>query len=673
MVKIIVTLGALAATALAGSVTDFPKEVADLMDPTVDPCTDFYKYACGGWIKSAVIPADRSTTDTSFSVIAAKNDVVIKQILAAGHPKLSEYYNSCKDEASLTALGVTPIADDLKAIRSANSTTEILHTVAKLSKKNVPAFTQPAVYPDKMDATTNVLYSFQAPLTFEEIDYYTDASIWGFLQPLFEQYIVSLFTLGGGKSAGDAKAAAKVIMDFERQFAGVQLSKLEAMEAVTANYNAMSYAEAATKYPLTVGIQLEEYGFNIHNGCLDTSNKIILQDLGFFDRVEKLVAGLSLTDLQTIAEYKLLNTFSTSLTPALATANWNLFGKVINGQKAEPTREARCSADVQTALGEIVGDHYVKAMFDATAAKRADEMVLALEASYKIGIQNATWLDDETRKNGITKLSKFVHLIGAPENPQMYPGISLDAKDYVGNRNKINTFDTEANLKMIGTPVDRKKWSSPASEVNAWYSPRLNSITFPAAILQTPFFSGKSDPAQNFGAIGMVIGHEITHGFDNSGRNFDGDGNLKPWWTDETALKFNEKAKCIADQYSGFVAKSEVTGQTLGKVNGRLTLGETIADNGGLKTAFRAYQTYTQTNPSAFTKEVGDKVFFLSFAQGWCSKNTDAYIQRMLKDVHPPGNFRIYGAVQNNDAFAAAFNCPVNSAMNPTKKCYLWE
>ncbi|KDO20532.1 hypothetical protein SPRG_21260 [Saprolegnia parasitica CBS 223.65] len=584
MVKIIISLGALAATALAGSVTEFPKEMADLMNTTADPCTDFYQYACGGWIENAVIPDDRSTTDTSFSVIAAKNDAVIKNILAAGHSKLTEYYNSCKDEARLNELGVTPIADDLKAIRSANSTTEILHTVAKLSKKNVPAFTQPAVYPDKMDATTNVLYSFQAPLTFDELDYYKNKDIWALLQPFYEQYIVSLFTLGGGKSAGDAKAAAKIVMDFERQFAGVQLSKLEAMEAVTANYNAMSYAEAATKYPLTVGIQLEEYGFNIHNGCLDTSNKIILQDLGFFDRVEKLVA-----------------------------------------------------------------------------------------ASYKIGIQNATWLDDETRENGITKLSKFVHLIGAPENPQTYPGVSLDAKDYVGNRNKINTFDTEANLKMIGTPVDRKKWSSPASEVNAWYSPRLNSITFPAAILQTPFFSGNSDPAQNFGAIGMVIGHEITHGFDNSGRNFDGDGNLKPWWTDETALEFNKKAKCISDQYSGFVAKSEVTGETLGYVDGRLTLGETIADNGGLKTAFRAYQTYTQTNPSKFTKEVGDKVFFLSFAQGWCSKNTDKYIERMLKGVHPPGNFRVYGAVQNNDAFATVFNCPVNSAMNPTKKCYLWE
>ncbi|OQR91069.1 endothelin-converting enzyme, metalloprotease family M13 [Achlya hypogyna] len=673
MVKIIVSVGALVATALAGSVTEFPKEVADLMDEMANPCTDFYKYACGGWYKNAVIPADRSTTDTSFSAIAAKNDEVIKQILASNYPKLGEYYASCKDEAKLTALGVTPIADDLKSIQSANSTTAILQIAAQLSKKNVPAFTQPAVYPDKKDATTNVLYSFQAPLTFDDLDYYKDPSIWGFLKPLYEQYIVTLFTLGSGKSAADAKAGAKVVMDFERQFAGVQLSKLEAMEAVTSTYNPMSYYEAATKYPLTVGIQLQEYGFNIRDGCLGATNKIILQDLSFFDRVEKLVAGLSLEDLKIITEFKLLNTFSTSLTPALATANWNLFGKVINGQKAEPSRESRCSTDIQTTLGEIVGDYYVKAMFDKTAATRADEMVLALEASFKQGIQNATWLDEETRKNGLTKLSKFVHLIGAPENPQKYPTLSLDGGDYVGNRNKIWTFDTDANLALIGTKVDRHKWSSPASEVNAWYSPRLNSITFPAAILQTPFFSGKADAAQNFGAIGMVIGHEITHGFDNSGRNFDGDGNLNPWWSDETSLEFNKKASCIANQYSKFDAKSEVTGQSLGKVNGRLTLGETIADNGGLKTAFRAYQTYIQTNPSKFTKEVGEKVFFLSFAQGWCSKNTDKYIQRMLKDVHPPGIFRVYGAVQNNDAFAKTFNCPVNSEMNPSEKCYLWE
>ncbi|OQS05816.1 endothelin-converting enzyme, metalloprotease family M13 [Thraustotheca clavata] len=672
MVKIIASLSALAVAALAGSVSDFPKEIADLMDPTADPCTDFYQYACGGWYKNAVIPADRSTTDTSFTVIGDKNDKIIRDILSANNPKLTEYYNSCKDEAALTAIGVTPIADDLKNIRSANSTNSILEVAADLAKKNVPAFTQPYVYADKKDATTNVLYAFQAQLTLDQ-EYYTDSGTWNYLKPLYEQYIVTLLMLGGNKSEADARKAAKLIMDFELQFAGVQLSKLEAMEAEVSSYNPMSYADANQKYPLSIGIQLKQFGFNIHEGCMDNTNKIILQDLSLFDRIEKLVAAQSVEDLKTIVEFKLLNAYSTSLTPALATANWKLFGKVINGQKAEPSREKRCSDDIQTMLGELVGDYFVKASFDSTSAKRADEMVLALEASFKQGIQNATWLDTETRKNGLTKLSKFVHLIGSPENPQTYPTLSLDAKDYVGNRNKINSQDTANNLALIGTKVDRHKWSSPASEVNAWYSPRLNSITFPAAILQIPFFNGKFEPAQNFGAIGMVIGHEITHGFDNSGRNYDGDGNLNPWWSDETALEFNKKAQCIVDQYSGFDVISELTGQSLGHVNGRLTLGETIADNGGLKTAFRAYQNYIQSNPTKFTQETGDKVFFLSFAQGWCSKNTDKYLQRILLDVHPPGKYRVYGAVQNNDAFAAAFKCPANSNMNPSKKCYLWE
>ncbi|OQR91056.1 endothelin-converting enzyme, metalloprotease family M13 [Achlya hypogyna] len=668
MVKIIASVSALAATALAGNVAEFPKEVSSLMDQTVDPCTNFYEYACGGWYKNVVIPADRATVDTSFSVLGNKNDAVIRQIIDAKYPKLREYYESCTDEATLTSLGLAPIAEDMQSLRT-NSTTSLLRAAAELSKKGVPAFTELQVFPDNDDATTNVLYTSQVAMTLEH-EYYVTPEKWDRVRPSYEAYLIALFTAAGNT---DPAAAAKVVMDFELTLAGVQLSKLEMLEAKTSKYNPMSYAEAATKFPLSVGIQLQAYGFNIHDSCIDATNKVILYDLDFFDRMEALLKKQSVSTLQTVMEFAVLHTNAPYLTPALATANWNLFGKAIRGQKMEPSREKKCTADIQKVLGELVSDYFVKATFSKEAATRADEMVLALEASFKQGIQNATWLDEDTRKNGLTKLSKFVHLIGAPENPQKYPTLALDSKTYVDNRNKVKEFDLAANLALLGTKVDRHKWSSPASEVNAWYDPSLNSITFPAGILQSPFFDGSFDASQNFGAIGMVIGHEITHGFDNSGRNYDGDGNVNDWWSDETSLEFNKKAKCIVDQYGAFDVKSEITGKSLGFVDGRLTLGETIADNGGLKTAFRAYREYTRTSPSKFTQETADKVFFLSFAQGWCSKNTDKYLELILEDEHPPGKFRVFGAVQNNDAFAKAFNCPANSAMNPTKKCYLWE
>ncbi|OQS05811.1 endothelin-converting enzyme, metalloprotease family M13 [Thraustotheca clavata] len=670
MVKITVTLGALASAALAGTVSELPKEMTALMDLSADPCNDFYQYACGGWYKQVTIPADRATTDTSFSVLGDKNDAVIRQILTSNYPKVSDYYNSCMDIRTLTSLGTTPIADDLKSIRSSTSVKDLLHVAAQLSKKGVLAFTQPTVYPDAKDATTNALYSAQAPSTLAR-ELYVNPQYWRVVQPAYKQYIVSLMSLAG-KSATVGTAAAKTIIDFELQLAGVQLSKLELLEAKTSNYNPMSYCDASVKYPLTVGAQLREYGFST-DGCTNTSGKIILNDLDFFDRVESLVSKQSLDTLKTIFEFKVLHTNAPSLAPTFATANWKLFGKLIQGQSVEPSREKKCTADIQTALGDLVSDYFVKSTFDSTSATRAEEMVLALEASFKQGIENATWLDDETREKALTKLSKFVHLIGAPEKPETYASLSFNNKEYINNRNKINLYDTTANLALVGTKVDRHKWSSPASEVNAYYAPSVNSITFPAGILQAPFFSGKFDPAQNFGGIGMVIGHEITHGFDNSGRNYDGDGNVNDWWSDETSLEFNKKAKCIMDQYGAFQVKSEQTGQSLGNVNGRLTLGETIADNGGLKTAYRAFHEYIKTKPSKFTDETGDKVFFLSFAQNWCSKNTDEYLNLILQDEHPPGKFRIYGAVQNNDAFAKTFKCPANTKMNSSKKCYLWE
>ncbi|KAF0742255.1 hypothetical protein AaE_008625 [Aphanomyces astaci] len=294
-------------------------------------------------------------------------------------------------------------------------------------------------------------------------------------------------------------------------------------------------------------------------------------------------------------------------------------------------------------------------------------------SSFSTGIATADWLDNSTRANAQTKLSKYEHLLGGPEKPQLYPTLTLDSKTYLKNRWKVSQVNIDTNLKLNGQPVDKRKFDMPPQTVNARYKRIENQIVFPAGILRAPYFDLKYDAAQNFGGIGGVIGHEITHGFDHRFRNYDGDGNLNPWWSSATNITFNTKAQCLSDQYAKFVVNSDLTGAELGNISGQLALGEAIADNGGLKTSFRAYHEYLKKFPSQYTEETGDKLFYLSFAQVRCSKNSDSYLRGSLGWKHPPDRFRVTGALQNNAEFARVFNCPIGSKLNPSKKCLLWE
>ncbi|RHY90439.1 hypothetical protein DYB35_013894, partial [Aphanomyces astaci] len=369
---------------------------------------------------------------------------------------------------------------------------------------------------------------------------------------------------------------------------------------------------------------------------------------------EALLTNTTLDDLRTIVEYKLIHASSKYLTPEFRTANWNFFGKSKQfGVAVEPTREAFCAKEVDDVLGELLGQDFQDTVWSADTAKATDELVKALKSSFSTGIATADWLDNSTRNNAQTKLSKYVHLLGGPENPQLYPILTLDSKTYLKNRWKVSQVNIDTNFKLNGQPVDKRKFDMPPQTVNAQYTHR--------------------EPNCNFGGIGMVIGHEITHGFDNRFRNYDGAGNLNPWWSNATDIAFKTKAQCISDQYGKFVVHSDQTGAALGNVSGQRTLSETIADNGGLKTSFRAYHEYLKKFPSQYTEEAGDKLFYLSFAQLWCVKNKDSSLRASLSRNYPPGRFRVTGALQNNAEFARVFKCPIDSTLNPSKKCLLWE
>ncbi|RHZ30989.1 hypothetical protein DYB37_012066 [Aphanomyces astaci] len=267
----------------------------------------------------------------------------------------------------------------------------------------------------------------------------------------------------------------------------------------------------------------------------------------------------------------------------------------------------------------------------------------------------------------------MLHLLGGPEKPQLYPTLTLDSKSYLNNRWKMSQVKIDINLKLNSQSVDRYKFGKATHEATTLYRPHENKIILPVGILQKPFFDAQFDATQNFGAIGMVIGHEITHGFDNTGRYYDGDGKLKQWWSSASSASFNTKVQCIRDQYDNFVVKSEVTDTVLGKVSGETSLGENIADNGGLKSSFRAYREYLKEFPSQYTEEAGVKLFYLSYARAWCFKNTHGQILDKFWRTHTLERYRVTGALQNNPEFARVFQCPTDSYLNPSKKCLLWE
>ncbi|RLO13687.1 hypothetical protein DYB28_012805 [Aphanomyces astaci] len=393
------------------------------------------------------------------------------------------------------------------------------------------------------------------------------------------------------------------------------------METVVFTYTAFTYYELDQKYPLLIGTWLKANGFNVHKQC--STDWVGLYSLRSLNNTEALLKNTTLDDLRTIVEYKLIHASFNHLTPEFRTANWNFFGKIIDGEK----------------VNQLVNNSASPKPWS-----RPSPLVLPPTTGWT------------TRANAQTKLSKFVYLLGGPENPQLYPTLTLDSKSYMNNRWKVSQVNIDTNLKLAGQPVDNRKFDVPPQTVNANYTPpSLNQILHPAGILQSPYFDVQFDAAQYFGATGVHIGHEITHGFDNIGRNYDGDGKLNPWWSNATdTTTFKQKAQCFSDQNDKFVVNSEVTGDVLGNVNGELSL-------------------YLKKIQSQYAEGAGDKLFYLSFAQARCSKNTDARLNTHLTGPHPPDRFRVTGALQNDAEFARVFKCPTDSYLNPSNKCLLWE
>ncbi|RHZ38987.1 hypothetical protein DYB31_015955, partial [Aphanomyces astaci] len=392
MVKVLISLSVLAAAATAGFVTELPESVTKLIDYSINPCDDFYQYACGAWHNDAVIPPDKHKIDTSFSKISIENRAVLRKIFSDNTTKLGEFYNSCLDTATLSSLGLTPLEDSFKAIRSANTTLDLLIVAGELAKNGIPAFVDINSSADDNNSTKNALFGFRTPLPLSR-SYYTNHSKWETVEADYKVYIARVLKLARYTDE-QAAAAVPVIIRFEQTLAGVALSSLEEMEVVLSPYTALTYSQLDQKYPLLVGSWLKAHGFDVYDQWGGSNDWVGFYYLNYFDKTEELLKNTTLDNLRTIVEYKLIHASSTHLTPEFRTANWNLFGNKINGERVEPTRKNYCVSETVKTMGDLLGQYFLDEVWSADTAKTADKLVKALKSSFSTGIATADWLDN---------------------------------------------------------------------------------------------------------------------------------------------------------------------------------------------------------------------------------------------------------------------------------------
>ncbi|KAG7397638.1 hypothetical protein PHYBOEH_000397 [Phytophthora boehmeriae] len=697
------TLQASRGATVTASATDWvellPSDVKSHIDRSVDPCEDFYRFSCGAWREQIEIPQDKSSVYLSFSTVQNENEKVMKELMSQDWPLVGELYASCMnfsntssttaDEASMKVLA--PILQQIAAVKTKK---ELFQTAGKLSQTGPDFLTGLSVSADARDATTYALYATQSGLTLPDPQYYLNKEQFNSVSDALHAYVVELFVLAGWESDAAASRAASVIA-FEQRLAPLFVPK-EKLQDPVASYNRVSVAQTAKKYPLLFAKFLNGTGLLVDLKARNAD--VIVEAPAFFERAEKLVAGESVTldTLKAVLTYQYLSMWSPALSEPFVQANFAFFARTLGGQKVRAPRWKVCLQRVTNNFPDLVGKYFALLRFDEASQELADQLVKQVQSSLRENLEHVDWLDEPTRQAAIEKLGNMRNLIGHSTTTKHFPFEIKSDAPLAENLRVVKQHDFERVVGKIGRSVDRNEWAMTSSAVNAYYQATTNQIVFPAGILQPPFFARGRHPARNFGAIGSVIGHELTHGFDNTGRHYAGDGNLADWWSNVTVKKFSERSECLVEEYASYpVASIDDNNKVLGHVNGNYTLGENIADNGGVKLSFAAYQAYitahtqdmhktsgTEADESLFSMSqaerdlpvsAADKLFFVSFAQAFCAKSSDAsMIKRLATDPHSPEQWRINGVASNSRDFARVYSCPAGAPMNPSNKCQLW-
>lgn len=643
------------------------------LDANTAACTDFYQYANGGWLAANPIPAAYSAWGVA-NVLNEKNRDVLHEILEAAaknsgakkspnEQKVGDYYGSCMDEAKIEAQGLTPLQPELKLITQVKDQKSLQKEIAHLHSIGLNVLFNSGSNQDYKNSKEVTMGIFQGGLSLPDRDYYTKTDDKSkTIRDEYLKHVAKMFELLGD-DADKSAAAAQTVMTLEGKLAAASKTRVELRDPEKL-YHRMPMTKVSDLAPSFDWISY----FKAIGLAQKADVNVATPD--FFKAMDAELKSTSIADWQTYLRWNLINKTASGLSAKFVDEDFHFKSTVLSGTKENLPRWKRCVSATDGALGEALGEVYVQKAFPPAAKARALEMVHNLEAALKDDLSTLSWMSDATRQQAIVKLDAFLNKIGYPDQWRDYSSLTVKRVSYVDNRFRVGQFNGRRDLAKVGKPVNRAEWIMSPPTVNAYYNPQINEIVFPAGILQPPFFDAAADDAFNYGGMGSVIGHEMTHGFDDQGAQFDATGNLKNWWSENDLKAFKERAKCVVDQFSSFEAEKGL------HLNGKLVVGESIADLGGLLIAYTAFQKSQAGKPGVvidgFTPE---QRFFLGYARGWAT-NIRPELVRMLVtiDPHPLNKFRVNGPVSNLPQFAAAFQCKAGDPMvRPDKdRCQIW-
>jgi putative endopeptidase len=653
-----------------------PRKVVKLEDVGLDPgamdrnasaCDDFYQFTCGGWIAKTPIPDDKARWSRSFSEIAQRNEGELRKILEeskgspdAGRKKLGDFYAACMDTESTDKAALKPLRPLMEQIEKVDTPKKLAKALGGLHAARVWALFDISDDQDFKDATQIIATMDQNGLGLPDRDNYLDEDEKAKgLREKYAAHVERMMNLAG-LDKKQAKSAVKEILEIETTLAKASKTRVERRDpkGLYNRVNRDGLMKLAPAFPW------DEYFKALGAAELKDINVTAPK---FFEAVEGLVKTLKPAQWQLYLRWHLIRSMAPQLGQKYADEAFSL-EQAISGQTRQRDRWKRCVEATDRALGELLAQPFVETKFGAESKKAVEQMVFAIRDAFGKRLDQLDWMDDTTRARAHQKLKQMEYLIGYPVKWRTYD-FAVDAKGHPKNTIESRIFEQRRRLAKVGKPLDRGEWQMTPPTVNAYYDPLKNHMVFPAGILQAPFYSASAGVAVNMGGMGMVVGHELTHGFDDEGSQFAGNGNLENWWSPEVGARFEKKGACVADQYSAYEALPGV------KVNGKLTLGENIADLGGAKLAFAAYRALRQDAPEEIVADgfSEDQQFFLSVGQLWCNKSREEYARHAAKvDPHSPPRFRVMGALANLPEFAKAFSCEAGKTMTPANACEVW-
>ena len=640
------------------------------LDRSCKPCDDFNQFAMGGWMKNNPIPAEYPNWG-SFTMLADRNQASMRVILeeaakanaapGSNQQKIGDFYSSCLDTAAVDAAGAKPLAADFTAIDQAKDANALQPLIARLQQTgNGYLFRFDST--QDLDESTQVIAEInQGGLGLPDRDYYTRTDEKSAqLRTDYVAHVAKMFVLAGD-SADNANAEAKAVMELETALAKASMSRVQ-MRDPHAVWHKMTLPQLKEVAP---GWAWEAY-FRQRNAPEFASINVSQPD--FFKETNRLLATIPLKDWKTYLRWHVLHASATQLSEPFVQENFNFYGTKLSGTKQLQPRWKRCAQSVNRNLGEALGQVYVEKYFPPQAKAHARVMVMNLIGALKSDIPELSWMGPDTKKAALEKLEAFQIKIGYPDKWRDYSALAVDKGSYLANERRALAFETARDLNKIGKPVDRSEWQMTPPTVNAYYDATMNEIVFPAGILQPPFYDPKADDAVNYGGMGAAIGHEITHGFDDEGSQFDAKGNLRDWWTKDDRKNFDERASCVQKQFDGYEVEPGL------HENGKLVLGESIADLGGLAISYAAYEKSIEgKRPPTLGGFTPEQRFFLGWAQVWGANMRPENARLMANtNEHPLPKFRTNGPLSNMELFAKAFGCKKGDVMVRESVCKIW-